>query len=194
MASLAVDRAEKVEGEAGPEAAQAFYDLATQPERLTLLEALAEMNADPGARAGTTSKREHAVHELLAFLKLEDCLPSYVTEARAVAYVRWLNDTAKTPQGNPLGRSTKQDRLSNFSALWKFLQRRRQLPRGSTVWTDHDLTGAKAGPNSEMKKRGYRDDEIVALLGAPDDNGRGHYTRQLFRELHAPRADHRHAD
>lgn len=180
---FAADHAEGIEQEAGSEAAQQFYAMATQPERLTLLQALGRMNESPDVTEATKVKREHAVRELLGFLKMNDCLPEYVTEKRAVSYVEWLNSTDK-------GYSTKQDRLSNFQTLWRYLVRVRQVGRGSSPWVDHELTGKNrpavngAGGEGREKKRGWKPEEMLTLFRAPDGERQGHYTRPLFRELY----------
>lgn len=173
------DYAEKVGTEGGAVAAKQFYDLASQPDRLTLLKAMERMNDSPDIRESTKRKREQALRELLEFLKVPDCLPDYLTDARAVAYVDWLNS-------GELGYSTKQDRLSNLQALWNFLARKRQVERGASPWTHHELTGRKRPTAAgEGEKRGWRDAEVLKLFQAPDKKGAKHYRRPLFRELYA---------
>jgi integrase len=186
VASLLADR---FEDQAGLEAAQQFYKLATQPERLTLLEALGKMNEDQQVTEATKAKRSQVVRELLKFLVIDDCLPDYVTEARAVGYVDWLN-------GQPLGYSTKQDRLSMLQGVWKFLARKRQVATGASPWGNHELTKKKpaataAGPGGEESaqgeeiKRGWTVAEAVRLFQAPETRkGRISYPRSLFRELY----------
>ena len=179
LESLVIDHAEKIEEEAGHEAAQQFHAMATQPHKLTVLQALEKMNEAPDNTEGTKQKRSHAVRELLAVLKVPDCLPEYITEARAVAYVDSLN-------AGSLGYSTKQDRLSNFQALWRFLAKRRQVPRGASPWKDHELTGRKKAEKKggETDKRGWTDAELLKLLKAPEEVRAVHYSRKLFRELY----------
>jgi integrase len=172
-------RAIAAKGE-GDAAVDQFHSIATsEPGKLTLLEALAEWNAGEEVRESTKAKRTHAVGELLAFLKVPDCLPSFVTEARAVAYVDWLNKKG-------LGYSTKQDRLSNFQTLWKFLSKRRQVTRGATPWTDHVLTGKGRATErtGDEELRAFTTDEILRLLRAPANPRAERYTRALFNELH----------
>lgn len=176
--SLVQDHAERIEQEAGLAAAQQFYRLATQPEKMTLLEALQEMGESTDIREGTKLKREHAVRELLGFLRIPDCLPEAVTDERAVAYVAWLN-------ASKLGISTKEDRLSCFHTLWRFLGQKRQVPAGSSPWRDHALTGRKrAGTGASESKRGWRPAELEKLFSAPDEARVVHYSRKLFRELY----------
>lgn len=180
LADLAQDHAERIEAGAGTDAAQQFYALATQPECMSLMQALESLCESPDITEGTKAKRTQQVKELLAFLKVPDCLPAYVTEARAVAYVEWLNRSS-------LGFTTKQDRLSGLQVLWKFLARRRQVPQGASPWTNHELTGKrKAGKGSDAAgKRAWKPEELATLLSAPDASGTKHYTRPLFRELYA---------
>jgi integrase len=174
----AADLAEKVEEEAGEAAALQVYALATQPERLTLLEALGKMDESPDATEGTKVKRRQQVAELLKFLKVEDCLPDFVTEARAVAYVDWLNS-------QPLGYSTKQDRLSGLQSVWRFLARKRQVPASASPWRDHELTKRKPGAEApEPGKRGWTTAEVLKLFQAPEGSSRSHYSRPLFLELY----------
>lgn len=175
---LASDQAEEIEASAGLEAAQQFYRMATRPDRLTLREAVAKMNESQDVGESTKAKRGLYLRELLGFLQLEDCLPESVTEARAVAYVDWLN-------AGTLGYSTKQDRLSGLQSIWRFLARKRQIPASATPWRDHELTG-KARPGAgEEGKRGWRTAEILTLFNAPDHGRANHYTRGLFLELYA---------
>lgn len=173
--SMAVDRAREIEAEAGRDAAEQFHSMATQPEKLTILQALARMHESPDMTEATKAKRSQAIRELLTYLKVADCLPEHVTEDRAVAYVAWLNKS-------DLGHSTKQDRISNMQTLWKFLVRIRQAARGSSPWSDHEVTGKKkAAANA---KGGWKVDDVVKLFRAQEGDRAGHYTRQLFRELY----------
>jgi hypothetical protein len=107
---LAVDHAQAIEEEAGHGAAQQFFSIATNPDRLTLMEALKAMCESPDITEGTKGKRTQQVRDLLAFLRVEDCLPEHVTEARAVAYVDALN-------ASKLSLSTKQDRLAGLTSI-----------------------------------------------------------------------------
>lgn len=175
---FAIDHAQRIEKDAGAEAAELFFDLATKPERLTLREALDKLCESPDLTEGTKHKRRQQVAELLEFLKVPDCLPEYVTDARAAAYVDWLN-------AGSLGYSTKQDRLSGLHTVWKFLQRRRQVPHGVSPWVNHELTGRKkSGAGSEEAKRGWTQAEVLKLFRAPDGDRTTHYSRPLFRELY----------
>lgn len=177
----AQDIVEGLERTIGEDAALEAYRLATEPGKLTLLEALRDWNAGAEVRDSTRAKRIQTVAELLSFLRVKDCLPAYVTEARAVAYVDWLN-------AGKLGHSTKQDRLSTLNVLWRFLERKRQLPRNSSPWGNHEVTRKSTteghkGPAG--KKRGWKPEEIAKLFKAPDEGTKGaHYTRPLFRELY----------
>jgi integrase len=186
VASMLADR---IEDQAGTEAAQHVYTLATQPERLTLLETLGKMNEDQDVTGATKAKRSQVVRELLKFLVVEDCLPEFVTDSRAVGYVDWLN-------GQPLGYSTKQDRLSMLQGVWKFLARKRQVPAHASPWSNHELTkkkpatkaadqGGEEGAQVEQDKRGWTTAEAVRLFQAPETKkGRISYPRSLFRELY----------
>lgn len=182
LEDMAQDRAEAIEREAGPEAAQHFYAMATQPDKLTLMQAVERMCESPDMTEGTKAKRTQQVRDLLAFLKVPDCLPEFVNEARAVAYVDHLN-------AGPLGYSTKQDRLSGLQVVWKFLARKRQLPQGVNPWANHELTGRKkagaAKGGEGASKRAWSEAELVALFAAPEGAARKHYSRPLFRELYA---------
>jgi integrase len=180
LQGFAADLAEEVEEAQGLQAAQALYAFATSPDKLSLLEAVEVMKDAGKGTEATHVKRLHAVRELLGFLKLVDCLPGDVTDARAVAYVDWLN-------GQPLTLSTKQDRLSNLQGVWRFLARKRQVPAGSSPWQDHELT--RTAPMTKdgtpaAGKRGWRSEEIIHLLQAQEEKGARHYTRVLFRELY----------
>jgi integrase len=182
--------AERLEQHHGEEVAVQAYRIATEPGKLTLLEALSEWNAGADVRDSTRGKRAQAVRELLSFLRVPDCLPDYLTEGRAVAYVDWLN-------AGKLGHSTKQDRLSNLNVLWGFLERKRQVSRGSSPWGNHEVTkrstGAKGNGSKETtapadrEKRGWKEAEVLTLFQAPDlqATARTNYTRPLFRQLYA---------
>lgn len=180
--NLAVDAAEEVEAEAGEEAGAQFYTLATTPNRLTLLEAMAKLSESDWTE-GTKVKREQQLRDLLKFLQVPDCLPEYVTEARAVAYVENLNATK-------LGYTTKQNHLSALQGLWRFLARKRQLPHGVNPWVNHELTRPKKATEEGVEveatkdKRGWQTDEILKLFNAPDHKQAKHYQRSLFRELY----------
>jgi len=178
LEGFATDHAHKIEEEAGIDAAKQFYALATKPDRLTLLEALERMSESPDMTEGTKGKRSQQLRELLSFLNVADCLPEFVTEARAVAYVDWLNS-------GDLGYSTKQDRISGLQTVWRFLARKRQIPQGSSPWTNHELTGRKkAAPGADGGKRAWKDEEVLKLFKAADVSRTKHYTRGLFRELY----------
>jgi len=172
---MVADEAHKLEKQAGEAAASAWVELASKPERLTLLEALKGMCESPDMTEGTKQKRGQQVRELLAFLKMSDCLPEFVTEARAVAYVEHLNST-------DLGYSTKQDRLSGLQSVWKYLARKRQVANGHSPWRNHELAGKKK--NGEGDKRAWTTDEALKLLKALEFSKTKHYTRALFRELY----------
>ena len=176
---LAVDHAEAIEGQAGSDAAEHFYAIATKPERLTLLEALKGMCESPDMTEGTKAKRQQQMRDLLTFLKVDDCLPEHVTEARAVAYVEALN-------AGKLGHSTKQDRLSGLQTVWKYLARKRQVRQDSSPWRNHELTGKKriAATGQGGAKRKWHDDEILKLYAAPAGDRVKHYGRPLLLELY----------
>jgi integrase len=144
------------------------------------------MNEDQDMTEATKSKRSQVVRELLKFLVVEDCLPEFVTDAKAVGYVDWLN-------GQPLGYSTKQDRISMLKGVWKFLERKRQVPGHAHLWSNHELTkkrpankaGGSEGGEVEQDKRGWTTAEAVRLFQAPETRkGRLSYPRSLFRELY----------
>lgn len=182
MQEAAQALAEHVAPSMGDDAASMVYRIATEPGRLTFLEALKQWNAGGDVRDSTRGKRGQAVRELLSFLRVADCLPEYVTEDRAVAYVDWLN-------AGKLGHSTKEDRLSTLNVLWRFLERRRQVPKNSSPWVNHEVTKkSTSDPQADKKeKRGWKEAEVLTLFGAPDGQGTksAHYTRPLFRELYA---------
>jgi integrase len=176
---MAVDFAESVAAEAGIEAAKHLFEVATKPQKWTLQEAVDKLCESPDLTEGTKNKRRQQIGDLIAFLKMPDCLPEYVTEERAVAYVEYLNSSS-------LSYATKEGRLSALQALWKFLERKRQVPRGSSPWHNHELTRRKKGGHEEddKDKRGWTTPEILRLFRAPDPVRAAHYNRQLFRELY----------
>lgn len=181
LRDAAQSTAEELEATIGTEAAVEAYRVAMTPEGLTLREAVAQWNAGGSTRASTQYKRGQAVDELLGFLRVDDCLPSYVTEGRAVAYVNWLN-------AGKASHSTKQDRISNLHGIWLYLVRRRKVQRSDIPWIDHEVTARSTGSAHEpgKRKRKWEDSEFLTLFNAPDD-GRiksAHYTRALFRELY----------
>lgn len=174
LEDMAESLAEDVGRAVGPDAADDVYTLATITG-LTLLEAVKEWNHGASIKASTKAKRALAVRELLEFLRRKDCAPAYVTDDRAAAFVAWLNS-------RELGYSTKQDRVSMLHVLWQYLSRRRLVPKKSSPWTEHEITGR--GLDS-LNKRGWTDAELQKLFGAPDDSpARAHYRRPLFRELY----------
>ncbi len=178
MESRAVDEARRIEEQAGPEAASGWLDLATKPERMTLKQALKGMCESPDMTEGTKAKRTQQLAELLAFLKVEDCLPEFVTDVRAVAYVDHLN-------AKPLGYSTKQDRLSGLHTVWRYLVKKRQVSKDASPWRNRELTGKKkGGQNGEGDKRAWTTDETLKLLKASEPPRTKHYTRALLRELY----------
>ena len=171
---------EAIEEQQGREAAKAALGMAAQTKRHTLLDALKEWNAGDDVRDSTKGKRMQTVKELVGFLRVPDCLPAFVTDANAVAYVGWLNAGA-------LGYSTKQDRLSTLSAMWRYLERRREVPGNANPWGNHEVTKkstGKAPTKAAVEKRGWHEAEVLKLFSAPDTNS-AHYKRALFRELYA---------
>jgi hypothetical protein len=82
---------EAIEEREGKEAAKAAHGIAVQAKRLTLSEAVKEWNTGDDVRDSTRGKRAQTVRELLGFLRVSDCLPAFVTDPKAVAYVDWLN-------------------------------------------------------------------------------------------------------
>lgn len=177
--SHAREHAERIEEEGGPGAGDRFYELATKPGRLTLLQALASVGESAELTEGTKAKRGQQLRDLLAFLKVEDCLPESVTEARAVAYVDHLNQST-------LAKSTKQDRLSGLHTLWQLLERKRQVPHGSSPWRNHEVTSIKSEKGeAQGDKRGWKVPEMLKLFQAPETTRAKHYSRALFRELYA---------
>jgi hypothetical protein len=101
-----------------------------------------------------------------------------MTEARAVAYVDWLNSTG-------LAKATKQANLSGLSSVWRFLERKRQVPLGASPWRNHEVTTPKKAPGKAAagEKRGWQEAEMLTLFRAPDDARAKHYTRSLYRDL-----------
>jgi integrase len=188
---------EKTEGE---EAAAIAARRMLYPSKRTLNEALASLTSTSTNKAQTVDTYRMAVRELLGFLKVPDCFPDDVTEAKAYAYVEHLNN-------GPLSKSSKRTRLSGLGALWQHMKR-----RGWPVspWKDQELTDPKRAPKpSNIPLEGDKQDSSAAdqsgddeenedvrpfteaeaigvfTLPEPADKRKRKYTRALFRELYA---------
>ena len=171
-------------GEAhGHEVGQMAYMLATRPDKLSLGQALADRHKVANLTEQTKDTETRALGELLAFLKVPDALPEYVTEARAVAFVDHLND-------GDLSYATRKGRLSCLARLWGTRKVKGQLPHGrANLWHGHDLKGERKSTDEEIEEvaaRAWTTDEAVRLFAEPDpaDRRKRTYTRPLFRELH----------
>lgn len=182
-----------IEKQEGRGAADLAMRKMANPGRATLKEALALFTAQSENKAQTVDTYEKAMRELLAFLKVDDCFPEDVTDAKAVAYVDMLN-------AGPLSRSVKVKRISGVHQVWLHM-RRRGWP--TSPWSDHKLTEpakkrAQAPAPDASGAPGTNDDENedvrpfteaeaikIFALPAPSDKRKRTYTRPLFRELYA---------
>ena len=118
--SLAEAAAEALVRVNGQQAATMAYKLATQPQKLTLREALADRHKGATTRKQTQAAEVKALDDLLAFLKVADCLPEDVTNRHALAFVDALNDGG-------LSHATKKGRLSCLGRLWATKKVKAQL-------------------------------------------------------------------
>ena len=180
---LALEAAQGLEQEHGPKVAGMAYRLATQPDRLTLREALKERHKGATTREQTKGAEAKALDDLLLFLGLSDCLPEAVTSRHAADYVDALNE-------GKLAHATKKGRLSCLGRLWSMKKVRAQFPdRAPNPWHGHDVKGERkstAEVDDEEAGRSWLDVEIVKLFAAANakDNRKRTYTRGLFRELY----------
>jgi len=181
---LALEAARLLEKEHGTEAASMAYKLAVRPDRLSLREALAERHKGATTREQTKAAEVKALDDLLAFLKVPDCLPEAVTDRKATAYVDELN-------AGELAHVTKKGRLSCLGRLWSMKKVKAQLPeRAPNPWKGHDVKGERRSTDEipeEATGRNWTEVEMVKVFAAPDanDKRRRTYTRPLFRHLHA---------
>jgi integrase len=183
IVDMALEAAEAMEADHGPQAASMAFKLATQPDKLTLREALAERHKVASTREQTKASEVRALDDLLEFLGVPDCLPESVTEAKALQFVDALND-------GPLSHATKKGRLSCLGRLWKGRKVTAQLPRAlHTLWEGHDVKGERKSTAEAEEETGrvWTPAEMVKTLAAPNanDKRRRTYTRPLFRELYA---------
>ncbi|WP_290871600.1 DUF6538 domain-containing protein [Aquabacterium sp.] len=185
--------ARDIDKEEGREAADLALRKMANPGRATLREALKQFMAQSENKAQTVNTYDKAMRELLAFLKVDDCLPEDVTDAKAVAYVDMLN-------AGPLSKSVKVKRIGGVHQVWLNM-RRRGWP--ISPWSDHKLTepakkrskaldaDASREPDADSEEgedvRPFTDAEAIKIftLPAPSDKRRRTYTRPLFRELYA---------
>lgn len=187
LEDMARDAAEVVEKERGEQAALLAYNIATDPTKRTVTQHLDEWLPVSKLTKQTQGDHRRAVKELLAFLRVEDCLPSDVGEKEATAFVEWLN-------GGELSLASKKQRTSKLGAFWKVLVKRRAVERRMVgIWHEHDLTDpAPAGKASgkadddDEEARPLTQAEVLRLLTAPEatDKRKRTYTRKLFRELY----------
>jgi integrase len=183
LEDMAENAAEHIEKAHGAEASQMAYTLATRPDKLSLKQALAERHKVANLTGQTKDAETRALGELLAFLKVPDALPEFLTEARAVAFVDHLNE-------GDLSYATRKGRLSCLARLWKTRKVKGQLPRGSgNPWHEHDLKGEGKSTDEaseEEAARAWTTEEAVRYFASPDpsDMRKRTYTRPLFRELH----------
>lgn len=184
LEDLAIEAAQEMEKEHGTEAASMAYKLAIRPDRLTLNQALKERHNAASTREQTKAAESKALRDLLEFLKVPDCLPEAVTEARAFAFVDALNS-------GKLSHATKKGKLSCLGRLWSGKKVKAQLPKGlGNIWQGHDLSGERKSTDEvpeEETGRNWTDTEMVKVFAEPGprDKRKRTYTRSLFRELHA---------
>lgn len=189
---MAQDVAERLEAEVGTDAAVLAFRTAVDPTKRSLREHLNEWLPVSGLTQQTQQAHRLTVGELLAFLKVGDCLPESIGEAQAVAFVEWLNT-------GDLSLATKKARMSKLGSFWTYLSSKRAVPRGMKgLWTGHHLTApaatikarasemAASDDDEDSDARPLTDAEAVLLLTAPEpaDKRKRTYTRPLFRELY----------
>jgi integrase len=183
LEEIAAEVAEQIGKVEGPKAARAAYVLAVQPGTLSLKEALAERHKGASLREQTKAAEVKALADLLAYMKVGDCLPRDVTGTVAMNYVDSLND-------GDLSHATKKGKVSCLGRLWSMKKVRTQLRDGApNPWLGHDVKGERKSTdevNEEESGRVWTEDEIVKVFTAPDeaDRRKRTYTRWLFRELH----------
>jgi integrase len=162
-----------------------------QPDMASLNEAMEAFIKASTNKAQTVDTYRLAVREFLAYMKMADCFPEDVSDAKAVAYIDMLN-------AGPLSRTVKVKRLGGLHQIWESM-RRRGWPR--SPWEGLKLTNpARPTKAVGVAQRGADDDDEeneevrpfteaealkVFTLPAPHDKRRRTYTRPLFRELYA---------
>ncbi|HEY4081354.1 MAG TPA: DUF6538 domain-containing protein [Burkholderiaceae bacterium] len=181
---------EQIEREEGGQAAALALRKMTEPNALTLHEALALYLSTSTNTQQSRDSCKLAVTELLAFLKVADCFPEDVPDMKASAYVDMLN-------AGSLSKSVKKKRLSHLNQLWRNM-RRRGWP--ASPWDGHITTEAQRTVNPTSGADGHEDDSEdsedvrpftdaealkVLELAPPSDKRKRTYTRPLFRELYA---------
>lgn len=159
----------------------------SQPDKVSLTQALESFAKLSDNKEQTIATYRLAVREFLSFMKMADCFPEDVTEAKAVAYVDVLNEGS-------LSRTSKVKRLGGLHQIWEHM-RRRGWPR--SPWDGHKLTGpakkkaarheGEEDPDGSEDVRPFTDAEALRVftLPAPEDKRKRTYTRSLFRELYA---------
>jgi integrase len=189
LEDMARDAAEVIEQERGEQAALLAYRVATDPATRTLKQHMEDWLPHSGLTKQTQGDHQRVLKELLAHLRVEDCLPTSVGEKEATAFVYHLN------QGTTLSLASKKQRTSKLGAFWKVLAKRRAVEkRMVAIWHDHDLTPTISdrpahaeGEEEDEDVRPLTDAEAILLLTAPDSDDRRKrtYTRRLFREMYA---------
>lgn len=181
--------AERIERQAGPEAAQRWAELASHIHRSTLRTGWNEWMAQCEFTPGTRTKYTRILDEFLGYLKQDDAFADTVTRKVALGYVDWLNTQAVTKRGTeatPLAYETKKARITALSSFWAdYLEHKEYVPFGSNPWRSQKITGQrKSQHGDDDTKRPYTEDEIVALLNGPELQKGAAYTKALLLELY----------
>lgn len=172
----------RIAEEEGDAAASLAVRRMAQPGRVSLTEALESFTKVSDNKAQTVETYRLAVRKLLAFMNVTDLFPEDVPDAKAAAYVDFLNSGS-------LSKTVKVKRLGGLHQIWEHMYRR-GWPR--SPWDKHKLTNpvkvaAKQDEDDNEDVRPFTEAEAckVFSLPAPQDKRQRTYTRPLFRELYA---------
>lgn len=156
--AVAEDRAAELHSKGMPlEHAKRWLSLATA-STLSIEEASKQWLDASRLKEGTKRHHQHALGELREFM-CGDALPSAVTPELAVRYV---NERLRGTMSGAY--NTRRNKLNSLYGLWEWMGENLVIPRGLNPWRGFKLRRENAH-TSEGEKRGYTDDELVALFG-----------------------------
>jgi hypothetical protein len=161
---LAIEHAEKLYPRAADfPKAKRWYDTATSatPPLDSLIDVWL---AESEYREQTKRQHRQAYAELREFIGA-NALPEHVTDDTALDFVECIESSGKSY-------ATRRRKVNSLGAFWKWMAKRKHVPRSVNPWRGHTLKRRDAASAGRGKKRAYRDQELVALLGgAPEFRG-----------------------
>lgn len=155
LEDMAVEAAESMEQLTNTAVAKRWFSTATATGD-TLLELMDKFLASKDFKASTNHAHRLALKEVLAFMKMEDAVPSSLTRTLAVRYF----DDSLTQRG--LAKATISDRLASLGGFWKYMASRGVVRADDSPWSGFSISDRVKGRRAPV--RPYTDSELVRLL------------------------------